>query len=196
MNTVEKGDKFEDRVFNLFDDWIRNNKLGVNSENCKIYQKKGYYSKDRESNIIVDISVEVFFEGFDTPSMLFIIECKDYDSLIPVGKMEEFERKVQQITGLNTKGFFVTSNGFQQGALTLARNRKIATIRLMPKDQVEWYSNFMGADMMRKVPQLNPQEFNRALMNQNHKAIERSFYSADDGYIFGNLSSLLRNLLG
>lgn len=37
---------------------------------CKIFRKKGYYSRDREDFIIFDISVEVFMPGFETPSLL------------------------------------------------------------------------------------------------------------------------------
>lgn len=191
MDTTKKGNSFEDKVFNRLRKMLSRNELGIHPSSCKIYQKKGYYSQLREKNIITDISIEVFAGQNIDPIMVWIIECKDYTSPIPVDDIEEFDRKVTQITGLNTKAIFVSSNSFQSGSVTFGRNRKIALIRLMPDENVEWWCSFLGSDTFREQ-QLNSQEFWNALTIENYKAINRDFYSLGNDKIFGDWATLFR----
>jgi hypothetical protein len=62
-SSTQKGNEFEDRVFLAFSKLLAEDKFFVSSDKSKIYQKKGYYSKDRQNNIIVDISIETFMVG-------------------------------------------------------------------------------------------------------------------------------------
>ena len=90
MNTIEKGDKFEDKIYKLFEQEISEGRFFANKECCRIFQKKGYYSKDRGKEIIFDISIEISLPGQLTYSILTLIECKDYSGKIPVDDVEEF----------------------------------------------------------------------------------------------------------
>lgn len=82
MNTVEIGDRFEARVYNLFDNELVSGRLPFRSEACKVFRKKGYYSNDRQKDIIVDISIEAWLPDQDHWSILVAIECKDYSGSV------------------------------------------------------------------------------------------------------------------
>src|ERR1043165_5928123 len=96
-----------------------NEELPVNGKYCKIYRKKGYYSSMREKDIIVDISVECTLPGAPKPSLYLMIECKDLNHPVSVDNIEEFCNKTGQITGLNVKAVFITTNTLQSGALNV-----------------------------------------------------------------------------
>lgn len=63
MNSTTKGNYLEVKIFNLFQQQISQDKFFAKKEFCKIFRKKGYYSKDRESDIIFDVSIEIFLPG-------------------------------------------------------------------------------------------------------------------------------------
>ncbi|WP_085489646.1 restriction endonuclease [Paraburkholderia susongensis] len=158
-------------------------------------QKKSYYSRDRDSDIVVDISIEVWIPGSDQWSVLWVCECKDYSGSIPVDDVEEFKAKLDQITGANRKGLMVVSGALQQSALKYARANGIGIVRILPDDQVEHILYHMTADMWGKVSRLNSAEFSRALTQPRFIGTNRDFYATADGYIFGNWHSLLRKSL-
>lgn len=196
MNTVKKGDKFEDKVFEILSKMLAKGKLGLQPDSSKIFQKKKYYSRDRDSYITTDISIEVTFQGAPQPSMILVVECKDYGSPIPVDDIEEFNSKVIQFTGLNIKAIFVTSNSLQRAALNYAKSRNIAVVRILPSDQVTYYSYWMTPELIKQKSQLHPQQFDNALTQEKYSAEDRDFYSTDGNYIFGNWTTLFNKLLG
>ncbi len=131
MNTVKKGDAFENLCFQMISSALERKKFGLIPEYCTVSLRKGYYSNDRQSNIIFDISIEVWPPNADRFTLLYLIECKDYSTKpVPVDDVEEFYAKVTQVSGLNTKGIFITSNTFQKGAHTFARSKGIMLIEV------------------------------------------------------------------
>ena len=56
MNPTQKGDILENKSLALIWNAIEEKRIGVIADYVKVFQKKGYYSKDRESNIIFDLS--------------------------------------------------------------------------------------------------------------------------------------------
>src|SRR5436190_14670271 len=90
MNTNKKADALESTIFKLIKKEIGQGRFFVSLDKCKIFSKKGYYSKDREKNIIFDIAVEVYLPGYSAYSMLILIECKNYNHSVPVDDVEEF----------------------------------------------------------------------------------------------------------
>ena len=131
MNTVRKGDKFEKLCFNVISTSLAKEEFGIIPNHCKVFTKKGYYSFDRKSDIIFDLSIEVWPPEADRFSLLYIIECKDYSTKpVPVDDVEEFYAKVIQVSGLNVKGVFITSNTFQKGAYTFAKSKRIMLIEV------------------------------------------------------------------
>jgi Zn-dependent peptidase ImmA (M78 family) len=138
MNTVKKGDAFEEEVFNLLKNYINSGNFWLNPKFCKFYRKKKYYSKKREGYIVVDISIECFLDGKDDYSQLIVIECKDYKSKVPVDDIEEFESKLHQISGVNVKGIFASRTPYQSGAFQVAKNIGMALIRILPEEKIDW----------------------------------------------------------
>ena len=138
MNTIEKGDKLEDQAFEVFENQIAEDCFFSKREYCKIFRKKGYYSKDREKDIVFDLSVEVTLPDQDHYSLLFLFECKNYGHSVPVDDVEEFFAKIQQVSGANAKGIVVSTNSFQSGAFKFARSKGIGLLRYFSKEKFDW----------------------------------------------------------
>ncbi len=122
MNTTAKGDSFEEISYRVIQVAIDEGKLGVIPAQCRIYAKKGYYSDKRKSDIVFDIAIEVWYPNAERYTLLFLVECKNYNSTIPVNDVEEFWGKVQQVSGMNVKGIFIANNRLQKGALEFAES--------------------------------------------------------------------------
>ncbi len=137
------GNDFEEEVFRIINKLVENNKFLVANPYVKVRKGAEYYSKDREANIKCDVSVEKYLGDFkkdkeQRPSIIVIIECKDYGKMISVDEVEEFHAKLQQIGADNTKGIMITRNAvFQRGALQYAKSKGIALARILPENQVE-----------------------------------------------------------
>jgi Zn-dependent peptidase ImmA (M78 family) len=139
LSTYAKGDRFEEQVFEFLSREINEGRFyAFRPECCKIFRKKGYYSRDREDFIIFDISVEVFLPGFETPSLLVLIECKNYSGKVPVGDIEEFGSKISQVAGFNAKGIFASASAFQSGTFNIARNRGFGVLRYFDQSEFRW----------------------------------------------------------
>jgi len=138
MKTVEQGDRFEEKVFRAIEAELKGDRLGLSPSSAKIFHKKAYHSKDRGSDIIVDVSIEIWLPAATNYSQLWICECKDYGRPVPVDDIEEFKAKLGQIAGKNVKGVLATSNSLQSGALSYARSKGIGVVRVLPDSQVEW----------------------------------------------------------
>ena len=195
MNKVKKGDDFENKVFEYFEAELKANNLYVNKKTSELHRKKGYYSRDREAKVIIDISIESSNPGAKDYSVLTVIECKDYSGTIPIDDIQELHDKVRQVAGDKGKAIFVTTAALQKGALTYAKNNQIAIIRFLPDNQVNWTTYLIIEDMMSKVNKLSSVEFNAAFSNQNHIGDNRDFYFVYNNYIFGDLRSILKTIL-
>lgn len=188
MIKINTGKDFENDVFDIIMNLITNNKFLVSLPNVYVYQQKEYYSKDRESYIKVDISIEKHLGNKEVvpPSLIIILECKDYKGFISVSEIEEFHSKLQQIGADNTKGIFVTRNGaFQKSALNYAKSKGIGLIRIMPDNQVN--------DILYCITISNPILWyffsplgHMSLKNKYKKALmEVDYISCDQHYISG-----------
>lgn len=115
MNTTLKGDILEQAVFDYFTKQIAEGQFPWKSEFCKVFRKKGYYSKDREGNIKFDVSIEFYMPGATDYSMVWLFECKNYTGSVPVDNVEEFANKVQQVAPANSKAIMVSNSAFDRG---------------------------------------------------------------------------------
>lgn len=138
MNTTKKGDKLEDKVFELFKDDISKGRFWARSECCHIYKKKGYYSRDRKKDIVFDISIEISLPDQKKYSSLVLIECKNYNHKVPVDDVEEFFTKAQQISGGNIKTIIVSNNAFQEGAFNFSESKGIGLLRYYDRSNLDW----------------------------------------------------------
>lgn len=136
MNTVEKGDAFEDRVHKVFESLLNLGELGFDSKRSQVHKKKKYYSKNQDAYITFDISIEIYMPKSSSPSFLILIECKDYKTPIDVHKIRNFEGQIQEVGG--HKGYFITSSKFQQGAISLAATHRIGLMILNINNDLSW----------------------------------------------------------
>ena len=138
MSSTSRGVDLEERVFSFLAAEIKANRFLARPECCAIFHRKAYYSRDRLSNIVFDVAIELTLPGAEIPSMLWLIECKHYDHPVPVDDVEEFFAKVQQVAAAKSKAIVVSSNSFQRGALEFARSKGIGLLRLFPTSEFKW----------------------------------------------------------
>lgn len=136
MDTYRKGKEFEDEVFDIFQNLIDDDEFICSKKRCKIFRGKSYYSRDRDSYIEFDISIEVYNPGSSEPALLFLIECKDYLGAIPVNDAEEFLSKMRQVRA--TKGIIASRNSFQRSTIAFSRSNGIGLIRVLEKSAIKW----------------------------------------------------------
>lgn len=130
LSSTAKGDSLEDKVYALISRLVENGDFLVNGKTSTVFKKKRYYSKDRGSDLILDVTIETTFPGANTYSLLTIIECKNTGRKVSVDDIEEFASKIRGIGDHNTKGIMISTKGFQDGTLRYANINKIGLIRL------------------------------------------------------------------
>lgn len=138
MNTVSKGDALEIPIFDLIKAEIDAGTFLFRSECCRIFRRKGYYSKARESEIVFDVSIEVYLPGAKQYSLLVLIECKNYNQAVPVNDVEEFFTKTQQVAAANSKAIMVAPSGFQPGGLKFAESMGMGMARYFQPSGLKW----------------------------------------------------------
>lgn len=138
LSTYAKGDLFEERVYEYLKRELEQGDLWFSPKFSQIFRKKKYYSREREDYIVFDISIEVKRPELDEPSLIVLIECKHYESKIPVNDIEEFCSKIGQVTGVNVKGVFASASAFQNGAIRFAKNKGVAVVRHFDEEGFKW----------------------------------------------------------
>lgn len=192
MSAVAKGTKFETRVHAAIDSELRSSKLGLDPAYATLHAKKGYYSRDRDSEIIVDLSIEVWLPNAPNWSLLWVCECKDYSGSLPVNDVEEFKAKLDQISGANRKGVMAVTGALQQGTLRYAQAHGIGVVRILPDDQVQHvlYQLLPGAAYPDR---LTSGMVANALVSPNYIGRNNSFFGLSGGYIYSGWQSMLRS---
>jgi hypothetical protein len=194
MSSVARGNAFEDRVFKAVQKELKEDRLGLSPKLAVPFKRKGYYSRDRERDIVVDISIEVWLPESNHWSMLWVCECKDYSRSIPVDDVEEFKSKLDQIAGVNKKGVMVVSSALQEAAMNYAKAHGIGVVRLLPDDQVEHMLYFMTSAVLDGDFNHDATEFYRALTQSDFIGVNRDFYAISDERAFGDWRSLLKTI--
>lgn len=137
-STIEKGNDLEEKIYQLLLAEIDADRFWAKKQNCKIFSKKGYFSKDRGTEIIFDISIEVYLPGAHEYSSVVLIECKNYGNNVPVDDVEEFFAKVQQVAAANAKAVIASTASFQSGAREFAKSKGIGLIRYFSSSNFKW----------------------------------------------------------
>lgn len=143
MSTTSKGDRFELKTQKLLTQVLRNGKFELKLEgesefwivpkDSDVFNKKKY-KYVYGSKVVIDVSIESPVES-EVPNLV-IVECKDLSRKVDKGDMGEFCLKVQDLNA--KKGIFVTNNGFQKGAIEMAKYHNIALIRIDEKNTLIW----------------------------------------------------------
>lgn len=86
-----------------------------------------------------------------------VIECKDYNSRIPLEKIDAFIGKIRDIPDL--KGVFATQKGYQSGAKTKAEHNRIDLLIVREQNDSDWqdvdgtpFIKTIHINMMIKMP--------------------------------------------
>ncbi|MFZ5637604.1 MAG: restriction endonuclease [Pseudomonadota bacterium] len=137
-SSLEIGDAFEAEIYSFFRRMIDSGEFWAKSENCKLRKKPRYFSKDRDSDIQFDLSIEIYLPGSDQYSCLIIIECKNYSGSVGVQEVEELFSKIQQVAPANGKAVLVSSNAFQRGARNFAKSKGIGLLRRFSSTDLKW----------------------------------------------------------
>lgn len=127
LNTTQIGDNFEATSLSIIKELIIKKQFGI-EEQLKINSKAKYYSRDRQSDIEFDLTIEVWPPNARRYSLIYFIECKNYKNRVPVSKVEEFYSKIKQVSGVNAKGVFITNSPLQKGGLNFANNKGMMVI--------------------------------------------------------------------
>src|SRR3989338_4758310 len=97
MNSTQKGNAFEAQVLAALQSELSGGRLIVNPKTAILTPKKAYLSRDRGSNITVDIALEAFLPSQSKPTVIWVFECKDYDGRIPVDALERSEEHTSEL---------------------------------------------------------------------------------------------------
>lgn len=124
--------------YSYFQSLIDTNQFLACSQCSKLFSKKGYYSKDREADIVFDISIEIYLPEAQEYSSRVIFECKNYSHSVPVNDVEEFFSKVQQVGAANSKAVLVSNAAFQSGTMAFAKSKGIGLFRYIDSSNYKW----------------------------------------------------------
>jgi Zn-dependent peptidase ImmA (M78 family) len=138
MNSTGIGNEFENKIYSYFKSLIDSGQFWANSQCCKLFRKKGYYSKDRGSSIVFDVSIEIYLPEAQEYSSCVIFECKNYSHSVPINDVEEFFAKVQQVCAANSKAVLVSNATFQKGTMAFAKSKGIGLFRYMDSSNYKW----------------------------------------------------------
>lgn len=187
MNTVKKGNIFEEKAFKIIKKLIEDGSLGI-KDNIQIFRKKGYYSYSRKKEIKFDISIEVWPPGAKRFALIYFIECKNYGHSIPVDDIEVFYQQAEGVAEGCFKCVFIANNAFQEGLHNFADTKRIMLIRA--EDSVNDYEIILHKTNITdpSIPKINPN--NRSLIADTgiellekiiDKAIKSAFRPVDNG---------------
>ena len=157
-SSFEKGDRFEKKAYETIKRLVENDDFFTPAKRSKVFWKKGYYSPIRKSEIIFDISIETYINNSPQYSTLTLIECKNLGRKVDVADVSVFSDYINQIGQHNTKGVFITSVGFQEGAYHTAVSLGIGLIRLTSNDEYDWINyrkeKFIENVLVAQLPSL------------------------------------------
>lgn len=75
------------------------------------------------------------------------VECKDYNSAVSVGRIRDFHSAISDIGGI--RGIFVTTVGYQEGAIKFARGTRIELKTIKSSDITT--ADFKGSGLVTEV---------------------------------------------
>ncbi len=138
MNTTQKGDLFENKVYDLVRELLSQDKFLTPGKRSLLFKKHPYFSRDREKYIIFDLVIETYREGADKPNLIVLMECKDKGRAISIDDLEAFYAKKEQVARANSKCVLFTTSELQESAFNYATNLGIGVARIFDNDSMSW----------------------------------------------------------
>ena len=129
---MAKGSQYEIQVAEEVEAQLTAGNYGIVLSQAIVRRKPSYFSRDRNKNIVFDVSIEVSRKGGAKPYWIWVWECKNYTHSVPVDDLEEFHAKLSQIGADRTKGSMITPVGFDSGGIEFAKSTGIGLWRFIP----------------------------------------------------------------
>lgn len=148
MNTVLKGDKFEDIGIELIHKLIEEEQILINANYIRTFKKHKYKCKSREGFVEFDYVIEVWPPNAERFSIAYFIECKDYKNRVGVNQIKKFHNDIEEVSGANAKGIFISKSLLQEGAKTYAEANGFMVIQA---NNVENYKIIYHKGSLKKV---------------------------------------------
>lgn len=148
MNTVLKGDKFEDIGIDLIHKLISEEEILINAKYIRPFKKKKYKCKSRDGNVEFDYVIEVWPPNAERYSVVYFIECKDYKNRVGVNQLKKFHNDIEEVSGANAKAILITKSLLQEGAKTYAEANGFMVIQA---NSVEDYKIVYHKGTLKKV---------------------------------------------
>jgi hypothetical protein len=133
---VSKGTRYEHEVADAVEAGLARGDYGLDPALAKVCRKPSYFSRDRNKDIVFDVSIEVICRGATSPYWVWVLECKNYTHTVPVDDLEEFHAKLSQVGADRTKGTVITPIGFDSGAVEFAKSKGIGLWRYVPSGSI------------------------------------------------------------
>lgn len=190
MNSTNKGDELEDKLYNYLVDQ-KNRGLPVfdahSPDSCKIYKKKRYYCNERDGNVTFDVVIEVYRKGREEPYLFVVFECKNHKRSISEDKISVFSDQLSRVFRDASKGVFVVSSRLQSGAESIARKRKIGIVKYNDSG-LETIADRLGCFYVEN-------DFVASQIFKREESVKSLKFSAYyDGVFFGSLNQFLREI--
>ncbi|MCT3845068.1 ImmA/IrrE family metallo-endopeptidase [Elizabethkingia anophelis] len=177
MSTTSKGDKFEDIGIELIHKLIEEEEILINAKYIRPFKKQKYKCKSRESFVQFDYVIEVWPPNADRYSVIYFIECKDHKTRVGVNQIKKFHNDIEEVSGANAKGIFITRSLLQEGAKTYAEANGFMVIQA---NSVEDYKIIYHKTGVKNssIPTINQQQITDEGILGLTKIIDKQIYKA------------------
>lgn len=190
LNTTAKGDAFEKRVYDIISNLLSQNEFPANCRYSSVYHKHKLYSKKEEQDVIFDIAVETTMPNSNTPSMIYIIECKDYKRFVSVDKVRNFAYQLNEVGA--HKGFIFTTSGFQSGAYKIAKDNHIGLVKVSENNVLDWILHKSVFTKQHNVIG----DIRDYVLSEESQAAKYSFAAISGNRTYGDIVSFLESEMG
>jgi hypothetical protein len=195
MNSTEKGNLFEERVFKAIEIAIEKGQFPLVNKFAKLYRQKKYYSAARKSDIIIDISIECFREGATKPILYILIECKDHGRNIDADKLEALNSKREDIAFGNSKGLFITTSTLRESAFNYAAAKGIGVLRMLEEEDLMWLVERADKNLSTTKENRNAINVINAITNEHFISTYHKVYGFIDSKTYLDFESLFYDLV-
>ncbi|WP_027395417.1 ImmA/IrrE family metallo-endopeptidase [Aquimarina latercula] len=129
MNTTEKGDILENKAVRVIEKILNDGLIGIMKEYARVFSKKKYPSNLRGSgDVEFDLTIEIWPPDADQYSMIYFIECKNYNHRVPINEVKKFYADIEETSGINAKAIIISSSPLQKGAFDYATAKGMMVI--------------------------------------------------------------------
>jgi IrrE N-terminal-like domain len=195
-SSTQKGDAFESLIHSAFERQIKEGTFCIRSDCCEIFRKKSYYSRDRNANIIFDVSIEVRLPGQADYSLLFLIECKHLGRPVGIEDAEEFHSKVSQVSGKNVKAIIASPNAFTDTTVNFSRANGFGLLRYFDNADLKWVlPRSPSSQVTSQFANAEWQEAFRGIAIESYKPRHFDFYGYYDKTYTTSLRSFFLGLM-